>query len=84
VHYELDLDGLNTRVRAGDALVLEMEPIRNRVTGAEAHAGIVLPEGIVLKRGDLASSNSFRVANGISFEHSGRYAAIGPFDYEGS
>jgi hypothetical protein len=84
VRYELELDGLNTRVRAGDALSLEMEPIRNPVSGAEVHPGMVLPEGIIVKRGDLASSKSFRVANGISFEHSGRYTAIGPFEYEGS
>ena len=48
------------------------------------HPGVVLPEGIIVKHGDLASSKSFRVANGISFEHSGRYTAVGPFDYEGS
>ena len=84
MRYELDLDGPNTRVRAGEALSLQMEPIRNPVSGAEVHPGVLLPEGIIVKHGDLASSKSFRVANGISFEHSGRYTAVGPFDYEGS
>jgi hypothetical protein len=84
VAYELELDGLNTRVRAGDALVLEFEPIRNPVTGAEVHPGVLLPEGIIVKRGDFASSKTFRVANGISFEYSGRYTALGRFEYEGS
>jgi hypothetical protein len=83
VAYELELDGLNTRIRAGDALALEMEPIRNPVSGAEVHPGVVLPEGIIVKRGDFASSKSFRITNGINFEHSGRYTAIGPFEYEG-
>jgi hypothetical protein len=72
VRYELELDGRNTRVRAGKALSLEMEPIRNPVTGAEVHSGVVLPEAIIVKQGDLASSKLFRVTNGISFEHSGR------------
>jgi hypothetical protein len=83
VAFELELDGLNTRLRAGDALSLEMEPIRNPVSGAEVHPGAVLPEGIILKRPDFASSKTFRITNGINLEHSGRYTAIGPFEYEG-
>jgi hypothetical protein len=84
VAYELELDGLNTRMRAGDALSIEMEPIRNPVSGAEVHPGAVLPEGIIFKHGDFASSKTFRVANGISIEHTGRYTAIGRFEYSGS
>ena len=81
--FDLHLDGITSRVVAGDVLELELEPIRNPVSGAEVHPGVVLPEGIVVRHGDLASSKRFRVANGISFEHSGRYTAIGPFEYSG-
>jgi hypothetical protein len=84
VPYEVDVDGVASRIRAGEHLVLEMEPIRNPVSGAEVHPGAVLPEGLIFKRGDFGSSRQFRVANGISFEHSGRYTAVGPFDYSGS
>jgi hypothetical protein len=83
VAYELELDGLNALLRAGDALVLETEPIRNPVTGAEVHPRAVLPEGIVFKQGDFGSSKTFRVGNGISFEHSGCYTAVAPFEYAG-
>ena len=84
VRYELELVGPNTRLRAGNDVVLEMEPIRNPVSGNEVHPGVVLPEGIIVKAADLASSKTFRVANGISYEHSGRYTAFGRFDYKGS
>jgi hypothetical protein len=83
VPFELELDGLNTRIRAGDAVTIELEPIRNPVTGAEVHPGAVLPEGIILKRPDFGSSKVFRVANGIGYEHAGRYTAIGRFEYKG-
>jgi hypothetical protein len=83
VAYELELDGIDSKVRAGDSLLLESEPIRNPVTGAEVHPGAVLPEGIITKRADFGSSKSFRVANGIAYDHSGHYTAVGPFEYAG-
>jgi hypothetical protein len=83
VPYALELDGINSRLRAGDAVVLESEPIRNPVTGAEVHPGAVLPEGIVFKQGDFGSSKAFRVNNGIAFEHPGCYTAVAPFEYAG-
>ena len=83
VQYEVDVAGVGSRVRAGEHLVLEMEPIRNPVSGAEVHPGAVLPEGLIFKRGDFGSSRIFRIANGISFEHAGRYTAVAPFQYSG-
>jgi hypothetical protein len=83
VPYTLELDGINSRLQAGDAVVLESEPIRNPVTGAEVHPGAVLPEGIVFKQGDFGSSKAFRVSNGIAFEHPGCYTAVAPFEYAG-
>src|SRR5918996_1658647 len=69
VAYELEIDGVNSRVRAGEEFVLESEAIKNPVTGAEVHPGAVLPEGIVFKRGDFGSSKILRVRDGISYEH---------------
>jgi hypothetical protein len=83
VPYDVDVAGVGSRVRAGEQLVVEMEPIRNPVTGAEVHPGAVLPEGLIFKHGDFGSSRRFRVANGISFEHSDRYTAVAPFEYSG-
>jgi hypothetical protein len=83
VPYVVRLDGVGSYVKAGDKLELEMEPIRNPLTGAEVHPGAVLPEGIVFKRGDFGSSRAFRVAGGISYEHAGKYTAVAPFEYSG-
>lgn len=79
--YELTLDGLNTRMKCGDDVEIECGPIRNPVSGAEAHPGVLLPEGIIFKRGDLGVTTRFRVAKGVEYDHSGKYMAVGPFQY---
>jgi len=66
-----------------DVAELELQPIRNPVSGAEAHPEMVLPEGMIVKRGALAASKVFRVHDGVHYDHSGQYAAVGPFDYQG-
>jgi len=81
VPYEVELNGIATRIKAGNALEVESTTIKNPVTGAEVHPGIVLPEGIVVKKADLGCSKVFSVHAGISMDHSGQYTAIGPFAY---
>ncbi|HMI45447.1 MAG TPA: DUF1326 domain-containing protein [Gemmatimonadaceae bacterium] len=81
VAYELTFDGVNTRISCGEYFEVNGGPIRNPVTGAESHPGVVLPEGIIFKRGDLGTSTLFRVSNGIKYDHSGKYLAVGPFEY---
>jgi hypothetical protein len=79
--YDVTVNGLHSRLRIGDAVVIEATPIRNPVSGVEAHPSMVLPEGIVLKRGDLCATSAFRLNDSITFDHSGQYAAVGPFEY---
>lgn len=81
--YEAELDGHRTRLRIGSAVQLALQPIRNPVTGAEAHPEIVLPEGLVVKHGSLAASEVFRVDSDIRYDHSGQYSAFGRFEYRG-
>jgi hypothetical protein len=83
VVYEVDLNGRHSRVRAGDVLDLELEPMRNPVTGAEIHPGALLPEGIICKQPDFASSRTFRLHDGIAYDHSGKYTAIARVAYSG-
>lgn len=82
VSYELELSGLRSRVRAGDELSLELEPIRNPVSGAEVTPGAVLPQGIIFKRGDFASAKTLRVPR-LGIDCAGTYAAVAPFEYAG-
>jgi hypothetical protein len=81
VPYEVTLDEYRSQVRAGVALELATEPIRNPVTGAEVHPRAVLPEGFIFKEGAMVSSAAFKVSDGIAYDHSGQYAAVGPFEY---
>jgi len=69
--------------KAGRYITLQMQPVRNPVTKAEVHPRVVLPEGFVFKEGQVGASSTFRIAGPVSFDHSGRYAAVGPFDYQG-
>jgi hypothetical protein len=82
VPYELEIDGLRSRVRGGDVFELGLEPIRNPVSGAEVTPGAVLPQGIVFKRADFGSSRRYRV-DPLGIDYAGRYTAVAPFDYEG-
>jgi hypothetical protein len=65
----------------GEAIELELQTIRNPVTQAEVHPEVVLPEGLVVKRGIMAASKLFRVRGGVEYDHSGQYAAFGRFAY---
>ena len=83
VPYEVHLDGIRTRIKAGTSLIVESTTIKNPVTGAEAHPGVVLPEGLIVKQADLGCSVTFLVTDGITLDHSGLYTAVGPFEYAG-
>lgn len=79
--FDIQLDDYGTRATIGASVELELQPMRNPVTQAETHPEIVLPEGLVVKRGTLATSKIFRVRGGVAYDHSGQYAAFGRFDY---
>lgn len=79
--FETALAGHASSVTIKEVADLQIEPIRNPVSGAEAHPELVLPEGLVVKRASLAASKVFRVHDGVDYDHSGKYAAFGPFAY---
>ena len=83
VPFEVEVADQRSRARAGDALELEMEPIKNSVTRAEVTPGAVLPQGFITKDPRFASSRIFRVQAGVAYDHSGKYAAVGSFEYQG-
>lgn len=83
VAYQLHENGIYSSVKAGNCFELEMTTIKNPVTGAEGHPSMVLPEGLIVKQGDLGASKLFRLNDAISWDHSGQYTAIGKFDYSG-
>src|SRR5438552_14343105 len=78
VSYDLAFDGVKSRLRCREHVEVECVPIRNPVTGAESYPGVVLPQGIIFKRADLGATTRFRASNGIEYDHSGQYMAVGP------
>lgn len=81
VAYDVQLNGIGSRMKAGSVVELESTLIKNPVTGKEVHPRMILPEGIVVKEAALGCSKVFRVAEGALMDHSGQYAAVGSFDY---
>jgi hypothetical protein len=81
VSYDLAFDGMKTRLTCGEYLSIECGPIRNPVNGAESYPSVTLPQGIIFKHGDLGATTQFRLSKGIAYDHSGRYMALGPFEY---
>jgi hypothetical protein len=81
--YEVALEDLHSRVRAGQILELELTPIKNPVTGAEVYPRVVLPQGFVWKEAGIAASKAFRVSDGVRYDHTGKYAALAAFEYSG-
>jgi hypothetical protein len=79
--FDVHIDPYAGRAIVGSSVELELQPIRNPVTNAEVHPEVVLPEGLILKRGSLAASRVFRVRGALEYDHSGQYAACGRFDY---
>lgn len=81
VPYDLQLNGIGSRLKAGNVVELESTLIRNPVSGKDAHPRMILPEGLVVKEADLGCSKVFRIGEGVPMDHSGQYTAVGPFEY---
>lgn len=83
VSFDIEVNGEQSRFRIGDAAELQMEPIRNPVSGDPVQAAVVLPKGLVFNEGWCATSTVFRVNDGVAYDHSGKNAEYAPFEYAG-
>ena len=81
--FDIKIDGYASRVTVGKFVTLQMEPVKNPVTKAEMHPRVILPEGFIYKDGQVGASTVFTVSGPVSFDHSGRYAAVAAFEYHG-
>jgi hypothetical protein len=78
---DLDIEGERSRYKIGEIAELQMEPIKNPVTGDEVQGGVMLPKGLVFNEGWCAASTTFWVKDGVSYDHSGKQAEYAPFEY---
>lgn len=81
--FAVTIDGPRSRATIGGSVELEVESIRNPVTGAELSPKVVLPEGMVYTDSTRYSSKRFRVSDALSYEYSGTDAAVAPFKWSG-
>jgi len=81
--FDVEVDGARSRYAIGDAAELEVATIRKPVTGNEIHPRLEMPEGMLVHELDLFASKTFRVSGSVAYDHSGRYAALGAFEYTG-
>ena len=58
IDFEVDVDARRGRLSIKDAIEMLGEPLRNKVTGAEARAQIVLPAGFEYEVADIGSASS--------------------------
>src|SRR5215831_20331322 len=73
IDFDLDVDARRGRIRAGHALDMVAEPIRNPVTGAEHRARIDLPNGFEYEIAEIGSGTSRSTGN-VAVELKNTYA----------
>ncbi len=74
VPFEWKFDGPNSWYKAGSEAQASLAPMRNTVTGAEASAKILLPNGLVAKELGTTATKTFSVFTaGLKFAAPGQY-----------
>jgi hypothetical protein len=58
IDFDVDVEGRKARLRIKDYVEMTGEPIRNKVTGKEARAQIVIPDGFEYAVADIGSASS--------------------------
>jgi hypothetical protein len=81
--FDLKLDGLNSKARAGELMEMELGPILNPVSGQPEEIYLDKPTGFTSKRTTLGASRVFRVDSHLKFDHSGKYGEYSKLEYAG-
>ena len=82
VPFEWTFDGKRSSYRAGNEVKADLDTMRNPVTGAEASAQIVLPDGLVCKQLNVTATKTFSVfATGLKFAAPGKYGFYTTVDH---
>ena len=73
IDFEVDVDGRRGRLSIDGYLEMTGEPIRNKVSGAEARAQIVLPNGFEYAVADIGSASSRTTGGPMQVDFSDSY-----------
>jgi hypothetical protein len=74
IQFEVDVDGRRGRLSIPGYVEMRGEPIRNKVTGAETRAQIVLPNGFEYEVADIGSASSRTIGGPMDVEIDSKYA----------
>jgi hypothetical protein len=75
ITFSFDKDGRVARLVAKGVLEIEVEPIKNPVTGAPHRVQVVMPEGFEHKAAEVASAD-IRSTGAIKFETKGTHSSL--------
>ncbi len=82
--FEVQLDGIHSRVKIPEVLELGLTPMTNPVTGKPELATLTKPAGFTSQVSELCATAVERSAmEGLSYDHSGKYGEYASFDYTG-
>jgi len=74
VEFEVDVDGRRGRLSVPGYVETTGEPIRNKVSGEESRAQIVLPDGFEYEVADIGSASSRTTGGPMQVDFSDTYA----------
>ncbi len=84
VPFEIALKGIHSEARIPGILELQLEPMKNPVTGEEELATLRKPMGFTSNHQELCSTSALRLtAEGLTYDHSGKYGEFSTFEYKG-
>ena len=73
IDFEVDVEGRRGRLRIDGYVEMDGEPIRNRVTGEESRAQIMLPAGFEYEVADIGSASSRTTGGPMQVEFGNSY-----------
>lgn len=81
--FDVHVDGLKSRAKAGQYLEVGLAPILNPVTNEIEELYLNKPTGFTSTRAAIGKSTVLRVDAGLEYDHSGQYAEFSHFHYFG-
>ena len=82
VSYDINLNGIHSRLTIPDVAEVNLTPMKNPVTGGDELATLLKPTGFTSKQQELCATETYRITTeGLSFDHSGKYGEFSPFEY---
>jgi len=76
IDFEVDVDGRRGRLSVPGYVEMTGEPIRNKVSGQESRAQIVLPAGFEYEVADIGSASSRTLGGPMQIDISEKYAQL--------